>query len=188
MAAREDDERVTAWALAAGRGDRAALASFIRATQRDVQRFVAHLSGPELAEDLAQETYLRAFTALPRFAGEAPARAWLLAIARRVAADDVRRARRRPRTDAVPEWEDLGGLPGLAQRPAEGEVLLRALVAALDPDRREAFVLTQMLGLGYAEAAQVCGCPIGTIRSRVARAREDLAAALEARPRRRREA
>ncbi len=61
-----------------------------------------------------------------------------------------------------------------------GPVELDALVAALDPDRREAFVLTQLLGLRYDEAAEVCGCPIGTIRSRVARARLDLAAALSA--------
>ncbi len=49
---------------------------------------------------------------------------------------------------------------------------------ALPAERREAFVLTQMLGLGYAEAALVAGCPIGTIRSRVARARADLVEAL----------
>jgi RNA polymerase sigma-70 factor (ECF subfamily) len=64
----------------------------------------------------------------------------------------------------------------------------RALVTALDPDRRAAFVLTQLLDLSYAEAADVCECPVGTIRSRVARAREDLVAALAdsrgARPRR----
>ena len=48
------------------------------------------------------------------------------------------------------------------------------LLAALDPERRAAFVLTQMIGCSYAEAAAVCGCPVGTIRSRVARAREDL--------------
>jgi RNA polymerase sigma-70 factor (ECF subfamily) len=48
------------------------------------------------------------------------------------------------------------------------------LVGALSDDRREAFVLTQMLGLSYAEAAEVCGCEIGTIRSRVSRARADL--------------
>jgi RNA polymerase sigma-70 factor (ECF subfamily) len=59
-------------------------------------------------------------------------------------------------------------------------VLLGQLVAALHPDRHEAFVLTQVLDLSYAEAAQVCGCPIGTIRSRVARAREDLVRALDA--------
>ena len=44
----------------------------------------------------------------------------------------------------------------------------------MEPGRRAAFVLTQMLGCSYAEAAAVCGCPVGTIRSRVARAREDL--------------
>jgi RNA polymerase sigma-70 factor, ECF subfamily len=52
-------------------------------------------------------------------------------------------------------------------------------VRALTGDRRDAFVLTQVLGLGYAEAAEVCGCPIGTIRSRVARARRDLVEVLE---------
>jgi RNA polymerase sigma-70 factor (ECF subfamily) len=50
----------------------------------------------------------------------------------------------------------------------------RALLALLAEDRRAAFVLTQLLGYSYAEAAEVCGCPVGTIRSRVARAREDL--------------
>jgi RNA polymerase sigma-70 factor (ECF subfamily) len=62
--------------------------------------------------------------------------------------------------------------------PARGdlaeELALRGLVADLDPGRRHAFVLTQVLGLSYADAAVVCGCPIGTIRSRVARAREQL--------------
>jgi RNA polymerase sigma-70 factor (ECF subfamily) len=50
------------------------------------------------------------------------------------------------------------------------------LLAGLEPERRAAFVLTQMIGCSYAEAAAICGCPVGTIRSRVARAREDLAA------------
>ncbi|MEU4634049.1 sigma factor-like helix-turn-helix DNA-binding protein, partial [Micromonospora chalcea] len=62
-------------------------------------------------------------------------------------------------------------------RGGDDGVVLRGLIAALAPDRREAFVATQVLGLSYAEAAEVCGCPVGTIRSRVARAREDLAAA-----------
>ena len=54
------------------------------------------------------------------------------------------------------------------------------LLQRLDPDRREAFALTQLAGLSYEEAATVVGCPIGTIRSRVARARDDLRAALDA--------
>ncbi|MGH9034928.1 MAG: sigma factor-like helix-turn-helix DNA-binding protein, partial [Acidimicrobiia bacterium] len=52
------------------------------------------------------------------------------------------------------------------------------LLAGLDPDRRQAFVLTQVLGLSYGETAAVCDCPVGTIRSRVARARADLIARL----------
>jgi RNA polymerase sigma-70 factor (ECF subfamily) len=59
-----------------------------------------------------------------------------------------------------------------------GEVELDEAVSALEPDRRTAFVLTQVAGLSYAEAAEVCGVPIGTIRSRVARARADLLDAL----------
>jgi RNA polymerase sigma-70 factor (ECF subfamily) len=57
-------------------------------------------------------------------------------------------------------------------------VSVRALIAGLEPERREAFVLTQVVGLSYAEAADVCSCPVGTIRSRVARARADLVDAL----------
>lgn len=74
----------------------------------------------------------------------------------------------------------------MSRRGGCAAVLLRRLVDALDPDRRDAFVLTQLLGLTYAEAADVCGCPVGTIRSRVARAREDLVAATAAEPRRHR--
>ena len=68
--------------------------------------------------------------------------------------------------------------PATAARDVGEGVALRALLAELDPDRREAFVLTQVVGLSYAEAAEVCGCPVGTIRSRVARARDHLVAAL----------
>ncbi|MGW3628203.1 sigma factor-like helix-turn-helix DNA-binding protein [Streptomyces sp. NPDC000880] len=57
---------------------------------------------------------------------------------------------------------------------------MEALLSHLNADRRSSFVLTQLLGLSYEEAAQVCGCPVGTIRSRVARARADLIEALGA--------
>jgi RNA polymerase sigma-70 factor, ECF subfamily len=182
---RPDDELITAWARAAGRGDRAALVAFVRATQRDVLRFVSHLADPGQAEDLAQETYLRAVGALPRFEATASARTWLLSIARRAAADAVRAAVRRPRTTGVSDWDALATRTGAVRVASDEAVLLGQLVAALDPDRRDAFVLTQVLDLSYAEAAQVCACPAGTIRSRVARAREDLVAALDAAPRRR---
>jgi RNA polymerase sigma-70 factor (ECF subfamily) len=175
-----DDAEITGWALAAKAGDRAAAAAFIRATQQAVIRFLAHLADPGDAEDLAQETYLRAMRALPRFAARSSARTWLLAIARRVAADHIRTLVRRPRLASGQDWEVVAEQAG-AQSPLEDGVILRQLLLDLPVERREAFVATQIAGLSYAEAAEVCGCPVGTIRSRVARAREDLVAALEAR-------
>ncbi|MHA6794032.1 sigma-70 family RNA polymerase sigma factor [Pseudonocardia bannensis] len=189
MADRGDDE-ITGWALAAGRGDRVALTAFVRATQRDVHRFLAHLINPREADDLAQETFLRALGALPGFAGRSGARTWLLAIARRVGADHLRAAGRRPRTSPVDDWDAVARVeprPAAVRSGVDEGIALRALIEKLDTDRREAFVLTQLLDLSYAEAAEVCGCPIGTIRSRVARAREDLVTAMQApaEPRRR---
>jgi RNA polymerase sigma-70 factor (ECF subfamily) len=65
--------------------------------------------------------------------------------------------------------------------PSDGTDLW-SVVSSLAPDRRAAFVLTQVVGCDYAEAAQICGCPVGTIRSRVARARADLIDALRETP------
>jgi RNA polymerase sigma-70 factor (ECF subfamily) len=174
--AEADDEVLTGWALAARAGDRDALESFIRATQRDVWRLCAHLVGPGAADDLAQETYLRVLGGLRRFAGRASARTWLLAIARHVAVDHLRARNRRPRPAEGLDWETAVGSPRdrSASAPFEEVVETNLLLGALDADRREALVLTQVLGLTYTEAAQVTGCPVGTIRSRVARARDDL--------------
>jgi RNA polymerase sigma-70 factor (ECF subfamily) len=171
-----DADPITELALAAGQGDRAALDQFIRATERDVRRAVAFLADPGSADDLTQETYLRAIGALPRFAGRSSARTWLLSIARRVVVDQVRRNQARPRTTSQ---VDLEGLLGAQQSAAgfEDVVEVGILLDGLSPERRDALVLTQVLGLSYDEAAEVCGCPLGTIRSRVARAREDLIAA-----------
>ncbi len=90
-----DHDAVTRAALAAGLGDRVALGDFVRATQGDVRRFISHLTNAD-ADDLSQETYLRAIDALPRFEGRSSARTWLLTIARRVVADQVRREMARP--------------------------------------------------------------------------------------------
>jgi RNA polymerase sigma-70 factor, ECF subfamily len=178
---RNDDAATTRLALAAGAGNREALATFVRVTQRDVYRFLSHLCARDEAEDLTQETYLRALRALPTFAGRSSARTWLLAIARRVAADQIRRNSARPRTTTVEDWDAVVAASPAQRRSGFDEgILLRELIAALEIDRRDAFVLTQILGLDYVAAAEVCSCPVGTIRSRVARAREDLVRAITA--------
>ncbi|MGC5050982.1 sigma-70 family RNA polymerase sigma factor [Micromonospora sp. DT48] len=177
MTAVTDD--ISGYALAAGRGDHAAAAAFVRATQHDVRRFLAHLPGVRDVDDLVQETYLRAWRSLPSFAGRSTARTWLLAIARRVAVDQVRAATCRPRTANLSDWQaTVESIPAGVRAGVDEQVVLRRLLDGLAPERRVAFVATQLLDLSYAEAAQVCDVPVGTIRSRVARAREDLVAAI----------
>lgn len=170
----------THWALAARSGDPVAQAAFVRATQAEVWRLAAALVDPDSADDVTQETYLRAFRALPAFEGRSSARTWLLGITRRACADHlrsvVRRRRLRSRLAAHPEPERsvmAAAEPDPAQRFDTADLLRR-----LPADRRGAFVLTQLLGLSYAEAAVVEGVPVGTIRSRVARARAELVAAM----------
>lgn len=158
-------DELTRELLAAAGGDRLALASVVRRTHGDVWRFCAHLVDPGAADDVTQEVFLRAMQSVPRFRGDATARTWLFTIARNTCADEIRRRQRRrnlPEPVAVDVPDDSGAL------------VLRSLVGELAPDRREAFVLTQVLGMSYAEAATTCDVPIGTIRSRVARARAHL--------------
>ncbi|MFE2579949.1 sigma-70 family RNA polymerase sigma factor [Streptomyces sp. NPDC059378] len=170
------DESVTAWALAARGGDARAVEQLVRALQRDVLRYVAHLcADPQAVDDLAQDTFLRALGSLHRFEGRSSARSWLLSIARRAVIDSYRYAAARPRLSDIPDWQSAveraqpRDLPGFE----EGVGLLE-LLELLPAERREAFVLTQLLGLPYADAAALSGCPVGTVRSRVARARATL--------------
>ena len=173
-----DGDEVTELALAAARGDRVALSEFIRRTQADVWRFVSRLSHPGVADDLTQETYLRVLSALPAFEGRASARTWLLAIARRVVVDRMRHDSARPRVSGAASVLDLADSlhPSIHQA---SELEVEELLSVLASDRREALVLTQLLGFSYAEAAEISCCAVGTIRSRVARARAELVAALE---------
>jgi RNA polymerase sigma-70 factor, ECF subfamily len=162
--------------LAARDGDDAAAALFIRSTQAEVWRFVAALAGRDAADDLTQDTYLRAFRALADFAGRSSARTWLLGIARRACADHIRSLTRLRRLD-----ERLSAQPHPGHVPDQAGLVDAAdLLRALPDDRRSAFVLTQVVGLSYDEAAEVEQVPVGTIRSRVARARSQLVDAVQA--------
>jgi RNA polymerase sigma-70 factor (ECF subfamily) len=158
---------------AAREGDDVAMRELVRRTQPAVWRLCAALGSTGEEDDLVQETYLRALRGIAGFRGDSPVQPWLLSIARRVCADHVRRrVRQRRLLDRIGQGASIGDAP-----PPDGSA---QLLAALSDDRREAFVLTQVVGLSYENAAVVIGCPVGTIRSRVARARSDLLAALRA--------
>ncbi|MFG2757978.1 sigma-70 family RNA polymerase sigma factor [Streptomyces wuyuanensis] len=170
------DETVTRLALTARGGDPDAVEEFVRVLHRDIWRYVAYLSADrQAADDLTQETFLRALGSLHRFEGRSSARTWLLSIARRTVVDSLRHAAARPRLSDRDDWQAVAeqtqprGMPGF-----EDGIALAELLAQIPAERREAFVVTQLLGLPYAEAAEAMGCPIGTVRSRVARARTSL--------------
>ena len=156
-------------ARAAGQDAVADVAALVRDHLEDVRRLCALLVDAAGADDLAQETCARAVRSAPSYRGEASGRSWLLGIARHVCLDELRARTRRRRRDARMA-------PAQPSADASESVTVADLVTRLEPERRAAFVLTQLLGFSYAEAAAACGCPPGTIRSRVARARADLVA------------
>ncbi len=168
-------DALTRLARAARDGDERALEDFVEASYDQVWRLCASLVNASDADDLAQETYIRALRALPQFRADASARTWLLAIARYVCLDELRSKDRRGRRDTRAILRD--GRFRSAGGDASEPIVVNDLLVRLEPDRRSAFILTQVLGLSYEEAARVCGCPIGTIRSRVARARMELLSA-----------
>lgn len=171
-------DALTSTLLDAQRGDDDALERFVRATQHDVAALCRYLGDPDAVDDLVQETYQRAFMSLHRFRATGPAKHWLLTIARRTCADNARRRSRRRRLDQ--RYTSLAHDTS-EPHPSDGSAAgWDELLLVLDDDRRAAFVLTQLNGLRYDEAADVLGVPIGTIRSRVSRAREQLVAAMQA--------
>jgi RNA polymerase sigma-70 factor (ECF subfamily) len=170
-------DELTDFLLQARDGDREAFAAALELAGPSVERFLTALVDREDLDDAVQETFVRAWGALGRFRAEASGRTWLLAIARRTAADAVRARRRRRVLN-----ERVTALRPTTSTHLGERIVVDELLASLEPDRRQAFLLTQMLGLGYEEAAQVCDVPVGTIRSRVARARAELLEAVAVAP------
>jgi RNA polymerase sigma-70 factor, ECF subfamily len=162
---------------AARDGDRGAFMQLVRLHQAGVRAFAHGLLGDRvLAEDIAQEAFLRAWRGLATFRGDAAFATWLYTITRRVALDEVRR----PALRTVPVQEAAALADRRAADPVARGDLERAL-GALEPAQREAFLLVVVLGLSYQEVGGMIGCPAGTVASRVFRARTRLAAALSMR-------
>jgi RNA polymerase sigma-70 factor, ECF subfamily len=158
---------------AAAHGDDRAARRFVEATITSLSRLCHVLGSGDDVDDLVQETYLKAFSAAQAQRPTGSVLPWLLTIGRRTCADAVRRRVRQRRTH-----EAVVSLRPRAHTAAHTYV--GDVIDSVSADRREAFVLTQFVGLSYDEAASVLDCPVGTIRSRVARARRDLLAAVNA--------
>ena len=162
---------LTSTALKARDGDRVALEGLMRLVQGDVWRLCKYMVDAQSADDLAQDALVKMIGSLHRVTAEHNVRAWTLGIARHTCLDEIRRRQRRRRLQ-----KDYGATRPPIAEPTDTSIDLRELISSIDIDRRDAFVLTQLVGLSYEEVAAICECPIGTVRSRVARARLDLQA------------
>lgn len=169
------DERADRLAALARSGDAEAFEDLCRLLRDDVWRYTFSLLGDrEQAFDATQETFLRSVTAIRSWRGDGPVRIFLLVIARRVVSSIITAEQRRRRLEEPQE------LPDVPARDLRGSVEVAEVIAGLAEDQREAFVLTQVLGMTYEEAAEAQGVAIGTIRSRVSRGRAHLAEVIRA--------
>ncbi|MFV2197079.1 RNA polymerase sigma factor [Nocardiopsis sp. LOL_012] len=159
-------------ALRAKEGGEEEMNALFTRTRDHVARFIARRVDPSWVDDLTQETFSRAMRGLARYEGRAPVRSWLLSVARHTVADRYRSQARTPRHEPVDDWSRIGS--GTVSERFDEYLALLDLLKALPECRRRAFVLTQIEGVPYAEAARTLGVPVGTVRSRVARGRRDL--------------
>lgn len=148
-----------------------------------LRRFARALAGePTAAEDLVQDTVERALRRDQQLRRPDNPRPWLFAIMHNVHRDRLRAEARRPK---VINSNDMSG-PDLSEPPRQvGLVVARDVLRALSElptDRKEALVLVAVEGCSYREAAEILAIPVGTLMSRLARAREQLRAALDAAP------
>lgn len=159
-------------------GDEAGFAALVREHGDAVFGLALRRVGDRgIAEDLAQETFLRAWRSRARYRGETSVRGWLCTIAVNVVRDWARRRGRRPIESFEPAFVDVASsADDPAERAEAAEALgrLRVALEGLPANHREMFLLRERDGLSYAEIAAVLACPIGTVMSGLARARERL--------------
>ena len=170
--------------LSAGEGDREAFTTLFNRHKVPVMTFIYHyVHSIERAEDLFQETFIRLWRSRRRYDGSRPFRPWLYSIAANLCRDEARRMRYRRALslDAVKEGRTPSEripspLPTPAERAATKESAgnLRAALASLPRNSRVALILHQFQGLKYREIGEVLGIPIGTVKSRIHSAVEQL--------------
>jgi RNA polymerase sigma-70 factor (ECF subfamily) len=177
---RRDDRQLVAAAQA---GDRQALEALLSRHYDRVHAVCRRIAGSSRdADDAAQEAMIGIVRGLPRFDGRSQFSTWVYRIATNAALDELRRRKRRPGLAVV---DDEGRQPDvadpLAERTVEASVDRLTIDAALDAlpeDFRVAVVLRDVADLDYGEIAEAVGVPVGTVKSRIARGRSQLATAL----------
>lgn len=175
-------------------GDPKAFEMLVVKYQRRIERLIGRMvRDSDLVFDIAQETFIRAYRALPQFRGDSAFYTWLYRIAVNTAKKALLDMKRDPvvlessllGSDDDDETSRPGSEPTDMATPdavlASKEIAaaVNAAVEALSDDLRQAIVLREMEGLSYEEIAEIMNCPIGTVRSRIFRAREAIAQRLK---------
>jgi RNA polymerase sigma-70 factor (ECF subfamily) len=164
---RDPDPRTVQQARA---GDLRAFEELVRLYQAEVFRFAWHLTRDRtLAEDVTQDTFLRAFRFINGYRGTQRFGSWLFAIARNCSMDALRKR------GTIAEHGDR---EARVTPDASTRAELDAALAAVSAEHRDAFLLVEVFGLSYQEAADVLGVAVGTVKSRMFRARRALCAAI----------
>ena len=190
------EERIRTLVNRARRGDDEAFETLVKHYQSRIYNHVARMvQDPSEAEDLAQETFVRAYQALPRFRGEASFQTWLYRIASNLAIDASRRRKRRQwqtvsldepiDDDETPLARDLADSSSRTPGEAVASGALRdqvwSAISELSEKLRPVVILYDLQGLSYEEIASILGCPLGTVKSRLFNARCQLRDKLRAR-------
>lgn len=187
MSERETDAELVARVQ---RGDKRAFDLLVLKYQRKIMRLLSRMVyDPAEVEDVAQETFIKAYRALAQFRGESAFYTWLYRIAINTARNWQASAKRRPSTTSNienEEGETFDQIDNLTDISTPESVMvsrqiaetINEAIAALPEELRTAIVLREIEGMSYEDIAESMGCPIGTVRSRIFRARDAIATRL----------
>jgi RNA polymerase sigma-70 factor (ECF subfamily) len=171
-------------------GDQKAFEMLVVKYQRRIERLIGRMvRDVDLVQDIAQETFIRAYRAIPQFRGDSAFYTWLYRIAVNTAKKALVDLKRDPlvtesarsvrddddETSRVENELTDGETPEAVMASKEIAAAVNAAIEALSEDLRQAITLREIEGLSYEEIAEVMDCPIGTVRSRIFRAREAIA-------------
>jgi RNA polymerase sigma-70 factor (ECF subfamily) len=159
-------------------GDLAAFEHLVERHRNIVFRVAARIVGPDDAEDVSQDAFLRAFHRLEQYRGTATFRTWLLQITQNTALSSLTRTRRRPTEvgDHASETADPDPVrqPVMELERRERQQRLEFKLRTLRPEYRSLLVLRDLEGLSYSEISDVLEMPLGSVKGRLHRARDEL--------------